>query len=856
MKDQVAAQNLLEEIEIAKLQHPTARQSTTFISHADALLKRLYLRGNPASSSSTFPCPVHPLFPDQPSSNEALAQSLSSEIGTAMDLVKKVDSVAKEYRATFEAVRDVEALSQTAQTLATTFTSVHERFTNGVPASDSDGSPPDLTSKACLDPTRHSAFLTLLPDILKESNAADEKTTPLLRAYRAAVLNLDRPGIDASFKSNAISEINRLGQQRDVTQKLKNDVVARVGRLRDARKLWDIMEDALEALEETKREVGDAMERKRWRQQAAPSGTPLTPESPVSPLPSPTVSSTDVLNRLDNMHIQLSREVATPLYSLSVSLEAPLNDWLSQSFTGLTTFLDSLKQMSRLLEAIQRQASVMGAVRQDVEDFQIHIEELKIRFDSAFRNALGDGPTSAESDETAAVSITDAKELRDAIQTFMDGLSQRVPFVVQRDLPSQARPNFVRKRFASVDVKLGASPQSAAIELPFDLTSLDDAVRTDSNAYVMRLAGELQSLDTKKDYFQLAQLAKEVDLAVGVTVDDIHCVTRRVASLKTSLSQIGEGSGEAGSITESLRVLLREVDDFSHAYRSRISRSFSPIRDLLRRMDGAPGCHDFAVHELLYVARTRTVDDAELKFSACNEEVASLKTQISDVQRAEAQRLEREMLERERLQEEREGLENQKREQERLRQEKLEQERLECERLEHERREQERLEQERIERERLEHGRLEQERIVKEQFERERLERERLEQERIEKERVEKERLEHERLEQDRIEMELLEHERLERERLEKEWMERERLAEEARLLMERELFEAAQEQERLEIEGKCRAKAEEHARLLRLEEELAQAERDKREAAARRATAVINEENEEISQSKGSDTG
>jgi len=859
MKDQVAAQNLLEEIETAKLQHPTSRQSTAFVSHADTLLKRLLLRGNPTGPSSTFPCPVHPLVSDQPSSNEALARSLSSDISTAMGLVKKVDRAAKEYRETLEVAKDVEALSQTAQVLSATFTSVHERLTNGVRTSDGHGSPPDLTSKACLDPTQHSAFLTLLPDILKEADRASEKTTLLLRAYRTAVLKLDRPGIDASFKTDAVSEINRLGQQRDATQLAKNEVVARVGRLRDVRKIWDTMEDALVTLEETKREVGDAMERKRWKQQAVQSGTPLTPESPMTILPSPAVSSTDVLKRLDNIQVKLAREVATPLSSRSVPPEAPLTDWLSQSFMGLSTYLDNLKQMSRLLEAIQHQASVMEVVRQEVEDFQIRIEESKIRFDTGFQNTLGDGGHGMELVETEAILTDDAKELKDAVQYFMDGLSQRVPFVAQRDVPSQARPNFITKRFTSVDIKLGVSPQSAAIELPFDLTSLDDAVRADSNSYVMRLAGDLRSLDTKKDHYKLAQLAKELDSAVAATVDDIDGATRGLHSLKTPLSKVSEGSAGDGRIIEQLQMLSQDIDDFSEANRARIARSFSPIRDLLRRMDAAPGCHDLTIHEPLYLARTRAVDDAELKFGAYNEGVASLKAEISDAQQVETQRLQAHRLELERL--ERQRLEEERLERERLEREKLEQqERLRKEHLERERIERERLEHEQLEIERLENERLEEERLEQERIEKERLEHEQLEIERLESERLEKERLEEERIEKERLEHERLEIERLESERLEKEVLEQEQMVEEARLQAERTRLEEenrALEQERLKEEMQ-RAESEERAWLQNLEQEAHEkAERDKIEADARHGAATLSDEGKtDTEPSRQSDTG
>lgn len=757
MKDQAAAQNLLEEIETARLHHPSSRQSASFVARADALRKRLLLRGNPASSSSTFPCPHHPLFADQRSANETLTEVLSTEIATALDLVNKVDVVAKEYRMTFEAVRDVEALSQTAKTLLSTFASVHERLQNGVPTSNGDGSPPDLTSKICLDPTRHAAFLTFLPDILKELQTTSEKTPPLLRTYRAAVLKLDRPGIDASFKSDAVSEISRLGQQMSNTQTVKEGVVARVSRLRDARKIWDTMEMALKSLGDKRRDIGDAMERTRWRQQAAPSGTPLTPESPIPMLLAPMVSSIEILRQLDDIHARLSKEVTTPLSSLSGSLEAPLKDWLTQSLGGLVAFLDSLKQMLRVLETIQHQTAVMKDVREEVQNFQISTEDLKIRLDAAFQDVLGDRLSDAEAADMDITLMTETEQLQNGVKTFMNSLSQRVPFVARRDVPAQSHPMFVKRRFASVDIKLGPSSHSV-IELPFDLASLDDVVRTDSNSYVVRLAGELQSLDMKLNHFQLARMARKVDTALSSTVANIHDVSQKLSSFKASL--LSSTPETSMNVTESLQSLLREVEDFSNTYRSRISRSFSPIRELLRQMDAAPGCHHPSVHEQLYVARTRAVDDAELKFTTCHEGTASLKALILDAQRVEVLRLEAKRVEQEHLKRERA-------EKERLEQERLEKARLEQERLEAQRLEQERLDKERLQKERLLAEQLERERSEKERLRKERLEAELLEQQRSEKERLEAERIEKERLEAERGEMEQVVNERLTLEQLE-----------------------------------------------------------------------------------------
>lgn len=816
MKDQHAAQNLLEEIETAEMHHPTSRQSMVFVSRADALTKRLQLRGNPASLSRTFPRPTHPLFPEQSTSNENIIQSLASEISAAMEIIKQVDNTAKEYRTAFEAVRDVEALSQTAKALAATFTSVQERFTNGITTVDGDGSPPDLMSKDCLDPTRHAAFLTLLPDILKEVDVAIMETTPLLRAYRAAISRLDRPGIDNMFRSSAIAEINQLGQQKDGVQKLQADVIARVGRLRDSRKLCDIMNLMLKTLQDTRREVGEAMEMQRWRQQVAPSGTPLTPESPMPALPTVTVLPENIVNQLNTLQGRLSEEVAIPLTAMSASLEAPLHDWLFQSLTELTTFVDNLKQMLRLLEAIQHQSSVMDAVREDVQNFQIQIEDLKIQFDTRYNSTIRGVPCHELVDTETGLNHT-ANELRDAVQHFMDGLSQRVPFVAHHtNMPSQPRPTYVKRRFASVDLRLGDSPPGAVIELPFEITSLDDAVRADSNLYTMRLAGELQSLDTKRDHLQLARMATEVDAALSFVIEDINCVVGKLSAIKASLTQ----ATTTRDITATLEALREDVTDLAQSYRPRISRSFSPIRNTLRQMGKVPGCLDATVHESLLLARSRAVDDAELKFNACHDDVTSLKSSIAKAQRTEVLRLEAIRLEQERL--ERERLERERLEQERLEQERLERERLERERLEWERLERKRLENERLEQERLENERKELEkrnRLEQQRLENERLETERQEKQRLEEERCEKERLEREHLEQERQEEERLQKERLEQERVEQERLEKERHARLEQERREKELQEMEEclKQERLKqrtLENKLELMRHEAARL------------------------------------------
>lgn len=884
MKDQTAAQNLFDEIETAMSQHPTARQSTAFITRADALMKRLSLRGNPVAPTSTFPRPTHPLFPDQPASNDSLAVALSSDIATATDLAGKVDAMAKEYRTCYEAVKSVETLTQAANDISNTFASVIERLENGVPTDEGDGSPPNLMSETCLEIARHSVFLALLPSILDEREKANAAANQLLRTSRAALLRLDFPTIDPSFKTNAASEILKLSNLRDKAQAAGDDVIARVGRLREARKIWALMGDDLKKLEDIQRQVGDIMERERWKHHSGRGGTPPTPESPAATLPSAMTSHTDVTKQLDNFGRRLSQDVDLPLDLLSQTLEAPLNKWLLRSADGLKSLLESVKQMASLMESIHHQATVMGTIREEFNDFQIRIEDFKRQSDSSFQDVLADELADDVLNQTSINLATGSKAVRDDVQAFIDNLSHRVPFVAHHSSPAHHdETTFVKRRFSSGDLKLGAHRQTASIELPFELASLDDAVRADSNSYAMRLSGELQILEQKGNHFHLACMAKEVDVALLSTLKDINSVTQELSALKHSMSS--SSSEGQDNLLEFLHDMSKSIEISSQEDRTRIARSFSPIRGFLRRMESTPGVHHSAVHQSVYAARVRAVDDAELKFNAWNEDVATFRERVSQALQFEAQRLEQLRLEEERrVQEgkariaaeeaEKVRLEQERQEQERIAEEarlkeeisrlaaeeaenaRLEQIRLEEERaaemyrLEVERKaaeaEKARLEEEQQEKERLaEEARLhaEAERRAGEEAERARLEEERLQKERLaeqlrlqaEEERkvaeeVEKTRLEEERLEQlvqARVEEELrlkAESERkaaeeAERARLEQDRLDQERIAEESRLQAQK---TAAEEAERAKLE-------QERLEHVRVTEELRlQAERER----------------------------
>ncbi|TFK43210.1 hypothetical protein BDQ12DRAFT_674586 [Crucibulum laeve] len=785
IKDQIAAQNLLEEIETAKMYHPTPRQSTSFVSRADTLLKRLSLRGNPTSPSNTFPRPENPLFPDQKAANDALAQSLALDITAATELVQKVDTEAKAYRTRYEAVKRVETILQSARELSTTFSSTILRLREGIPNSDGGGSPPDLMSEICLEPTRHSVFLALLPSILGEAAQAIKGAEEVLRNSHVALFALDSQGIDPSFKTKAVAEFRQLDGLREQALSTRTDISERVTRLREARRLWATMDKQLGNMVDVRFRLSEAIEKQRWKQESGGSQTPLTPESPGSSFAT-LATVAEFEEELGDLASKLSEGVHAPLAILSTTLEEPLKEWLSHNAHNLQGLLETIKELLQLHDAVQRQAAVMATLRDEYNDLHVRIEDLKIHMESNVEDVLAGRLMNGHAGESAIDLHEDLRKVQENVDAFTSSLSGRVIFVARHSIASPGSPAFVKRRFSSGDLKLGALVDSTSIELPFDLTSHDASVRADSNYYAMRLAGEMEGLKRIMSHLDLAHMAKQLDSSLLSVVDDINAASQEISSQRQSMLDITQSKGD---IVDNLGHLLADVEEAVSLYRKKLPRSFSPLREVLRRMDASSSFLGTPVRETLYVARMRAVDDAESRFRTCDEAADSLKDDIISAQRVELQRLE-EMRLAEQLR---------KRELEaRLVAEEAERNRLEQEQKEEE--ERLRLAKERAaEQERLEHER---ERLAREEAERARVEKIRVEAE--ERERLEQQQLaEAKRLqvEKERIAFEEAERIRLNREKDEMQMKLRlaeEELAMERRLQSERQQASTGKEMEEL----------------------------------------------------------
>ncbi|KAH8830682.1 hypothetical protein DL96DRAFT_1813693 [Flagelloscypha sp. PMI_526] len=799
VKDQNGAQALLDDIEDAKAQLPDSELSALFCSRAETFLKRLAMRGNPTTGS--FPKPVHHLFPDQQGANTLITRILSDEIASARHLVAQAEREAKDYRASYKAVKRVQDILDQADVSLEVLQSVLNRLEHGVDSTEGDGSPLDLMDEGCLQPTRHSVFLALLPSIFEEADKHCKLAEEALRSSRPAILAVRALDLNVSFCDNAASRMQDLSELLQRVLSVREAVTGKANRLRESRKIWSSMEACLQQVSDLKRELGETMEQARWRQQCAIEGAPPTPESPQPVgLPGSSLNNgfdPSTASQMSNLDRMITESVRMPFQSLSPTLEQPLRTKFDDGITTLSDALNQVRKMATLLDSVKDQHSVMVAVQEDFHALQVRIEQANIRLEDAIE---GISPPSADLSaaiETETALAAEVSSIRSDVKIFVDQLALKVPMVARSsNHTSGDKVTFAPKRFSSVDLRLGAHPTSNVIELPFDLHQLDDAVRNDCNTFALRVNGASQSLDHKVAQLHFVVLAADATRKLGAVEERLITASTELVTMQASFADI---LGQHEKV-EAMRAFLDEFDTSCLATKSEVNILFQAPRTVLASMEIFKRDRSNISSSTL-LAKSKDLKGLEMRFAEWNQLAEAVRSSVVDAREAELARIEQERLA----------------EEARLAAEAAEKARLEKERLEEEARRQAeelRLEEERKMREEAERlaeqARMEEEKRRLEEEERRIMEEQRLEQERKAKEEAE------------RLAAEAAEHARLEQERLDAEARaleDQKRAAEEERARQDAARL-AAIEASRIEMEEKLRIAEEELAEERRLHQQ------------------------------------
>lgn len=636
LKDKSTAQTLLEEIEIAKLHHPSSRQDAAFLSRSTALMKRLKMRENPTSPISYFPKPSHHLFPDQESANQAIVRTLASELVAALDQAQEAEQSAKEYHAAMEAVKKVENTCKTASDLATQLKSLAHRLEAGTESTAGDGSPPDLSSEACLPSQSHSVFLALFPTLLDELSQAISVAGQTILSGRSVIADLPRTGIDGQFILDSAATVDRLADCHTSVIKVREAMQHRVETLNKLRTVWSTMATLFDQLDGLRYDITDAIQKHMHKQQASQDAALLTPESPVSPLPSVQLTPSEASTQLTTLASVLQDGIMTPLNSVAPSIGSELQTYLSNCSAGLSMSLEETRRIMRAWDSVQNQASEISIVRDETHALQMRSEHLKLRYDDAIQEVLEGRLSTQAALQTRAELDEQVALLKVDTQRFQDELSSRVPFVGTVEPGStRSSPTVVRRRFSvSTGFSLDVVRQAAQAGMPFDAAALDRAVRADANSYSILLAGEVNSLSQKAELFHLAQLARTIDEAVGSIVQDLEGANLSYEALQSSLS-----ASEENLSLDHLSSISAQVDELFQGRGHSIASSCIAARDLLDQLEAGCSRCDPACEASMSLPRRRAVEDAEDRFNIWREGMEVLSERVSDLQHLEQVRL-------------------------------------------------------------------------------------------------------------------------------------------------------------------------------------------------------------------------
>lgn len=504
----------------------------------ESFVRRISNRSDP--NASNFPMPVHSAFPDQIEHNRVLAQSLASSLNDARELAQKVNELLKQYAASCDLIDSAEAIRGRCLEARSKLGTLAIRLRDGVDSSDGHSPPPNLADPACVDPLHSSTYLAMFPSLVDEVSASSHPSIHLIQEARKLLVSLTRPGIQNGYVEGFMADINALQSSVEDVNRCKEEADTIVQTLKDVRRIWVIVGNIGTDLHTLANTLREEIQKHRWTQQIGGEIMPPTPESLVPVLVADDgrpCSSEQLLKEICN---RLSEDVKIPLENIKSSLPEPLRTFLQDKLVFLENTVLEVRTIDRLLSAVRQQTSAMDDVREEAHLLENQIEEAKVSYDEYYNSIKSDRLSLSSdlvADDKESALLGTANEISDRVNAFLSGLHARIPIIGQT--PYNAMNELSLKNMGSLE------------QLSLDASTIDNAVRSDSNAYAIRLSGALTSLLHKRSLNGYYKLYREAILHLSdahglLTLSDERCKEAK-GKLKIGLTGEGETLSDAGS---------------------------------------------------------------------------------------------------------------------------------------------------------------------------------------------------------------------------------------------------------------------------------------------------------------------
>ncbi|GJJ07450.1 hypothetical protein Clacol_001652 [Clathrus columnatus] len=588
IRDQGVAKALLSELANATLQHPSQRLDLSFMTRAQALTKRLALKANPKQS---FLRPLHPLFPEQAAANDVLIETLAVEFTDAVKLSNEAEVDALEYHRKTKITKEAEDTITKMNDFREELETIMRQLTGYIQTSNEHGdpTPPDLQSESCLDATRHAAYVALAPAIFQKFEELEVASGSALNTANQSLLRLKTlSGIDPSFQKDFANIIKQLQSERHDAKIAKEDMEAKIIRLKEARRLWAILNDITDKTEDIAIQISECMKAQRWKLMGNPKyALPPTPDpdNPLDiPIPLTILVPDELLSTLTAFDERLRTEFVVPFTKLQPLLGPFLSNHLRSSSEGVTRYIKDSLELITLWQSIIDQSTTMAYICRETEEFIHRIVTLQSKIEDT-QDGILRGDISLGTIEANELQFTSlAKELEKPVEDFISLFPKRILFVSPNAI-SRKKPR--SNSVSSSDHYLHRLKEKSIPEPSVDIFTLNSDVRLDSNGFALRLTSAMQAVGQSRQDLHFSGIAKHTDCFIEKLGRVLTLTEHEMVTLKSSFNAILVVEQERGSteVFDGLTVLLKDYDTIFNRYTNETSTLIPSIRQALQTFE-------------------------------------------------------------------------------------------------------------------------------------------------------------------------------------------------------------------------------------------------------------------------------
>lgn len=504
---QALALALQEEINKAKALHPSLRLQEAFQSRLAALNTKVSTVVDPSSSRS-FPRPLHPAYADQHASNQYILSVLGLEVCKVKTMASDTAGAVEEYQARYASVCHIDKLVQDMRAISTRLATASTRLHQGTASKDGDGTPIDLSTEACLEPMRHMVYLASVPALTWELDEADEAADRAISGSRGTLHDLQEDGVkvDPTLKASVDAAVLQLEADRLKAENILDEVTAKSEFLREARSFWITIQDKLQLVATTKKEVTDAAEVQRWTSITTTADEDEDeddftmvdkPEEPSSSSTVVDIAPAELHRRVDEISSQVAGVLSPRQSQLLPALQPRLAEHIAKAFDHLVQEIAVVREGIRMWEEIVGQARIMGEVRDHAMVLRGKVDDMKAKLAST-RRAVANETVLVDGSALIAKQVlisSQFERLQDDIGRFTQDLPSRIPLFTTNLEPDA--PRFLPYTSPS------GHKVAAAKMFTFSLPELDEDVKTDANALASSLTESITTMSTQLTHLRI-----------------------------------------------------------------------------------------------------------------------------------------------------------------------------------------------------------------------------------------------------------------------------------------------------------------------------------------------------------------